>query len=94
MIPVWEEFKKNTIKYILFICFIVIGYLYIDYKSSTKNEKKLYIEIINKNIKKIEQLESKLDSLGHINVKLYNQLRKSDSALASITSKLEILLKK
>lgn len=73
----FREFSKDPVKGLLFIVLIAIGYLYVDIKLSNK-------EIVNKQDAKIIVLETKVDLLS-------NQLRKSDSALASAVSKITLL---
>lgn len=73
----FSEFSKEPVKGLMFLCLIAVGYLYVDLKIS-------YNEQIEKQGKKIELLESKIDVLS-------NQLRKSDSTLAAASSKLLLL---
>jgi len=73
----FKEFAKEPVKGLLFIVIVAIGYLYIDGKVNYNSQ-------IEKQGKKIEVLETKLDGLS-------NQLRKSDSALSSAVSKINVL---
>jgi hypothetical protein len=73
----FKEFSKDPVKGLLFIVLIAIGYLYVDIKLSNK-------EIVTKQDAKIVVLETKVDILS-------NQLRRSDSALASAVSKITLL---
>ena len=73
----FSEFSKEPVKGLMFLCLIAVGYLYVDLKIS-------YNEQIEKQGKKIELLESKIDVLS-------NQLRRSDSTLAAASSKLLLL---
>lgn len=73
----FKEFSKDPVKGLLFIVLIAIGYLYVDIKVSNQ-------DIQEKQNKKIELLEVKVDDLTH-------QLRKSDSALSAAVSKIRVL---
>ena len=73
----FKEFAKEPVKGLMFICLVAVGYLYVDGKVNYSNQ-------IEKQGKKIEVLETKLDVLT-------NQLRKSDSALSSAMSKIATL---
>jgi hypothetical protein len=73
----FDQFVKEPVKAVLFLSLISIGYLYIDLKIN-------YNDQIEKQGKKIELLESKIDILTQ-------QLRKSDSTLAAAASKLALL---
>ena len=73
----FKEFSKDPVKGLLFIVLVAIGYLYIDIKMSNN-------AIVAKQDAKIVVLETKVDLLS-------NQLRKSDSALASAVSKITLL---
>lgn len=73
----FKEFAKEPVKGLMFICLVAVGYLYVDGKVNYSNQ-------IEKQGKKIELLEEKVDVLT-------NQLRKSDSALSSAMSKIATL---
>jgi hypothetical protein len=73
----FKEFSKDPVKGLLFIVLLAIGYLYVDGKMN-------YSEQIDKQGKKIEKLESKIDVLS-------NQLRRSDSALSGAISTINLL---
>jgi hypothetical protein len=73
----FKEFSKDPVKGLLFIVLIAIGYLYVDGKMNYSNQ-------IDKQGKKIEKLESKIDLLS-------NQLRRSDSALSGAISTINLL---
>ena len=73
----FKEFSKEPVKGLLFIVIIAIGYLYVDSKVNYNSQ-------IEKQGKKIEILETKIDALT-------NQLRKSDSALSSAVTKITVL---
>lgn len=73
----FKEFSKDPVKGLLFIVLIAIGYLYVDGKMNYSNQ-------IDKQGKKIEKLESKIDILS-------NQLRRSDSALSGAISTITLL---
>lgn len=73
----FKEFAKEPVKGLLFIVIVAIGYLYVDGKVNYNSQ-------IEKQGQKIEILETKLDGLS-------NQLRKSDSALSSAVSKINVL---
>lgn len=71
------EFAKEPIKGIMFLCLVAVGYLYVDLKLN-------YNAQIEKQGKKIEVLEQKIDQLT-------TELRRSDSITAAATSKLLLL---
>ena len=73
----FAEFAKEPVKGLMFICLVAVGYLYVDGKVNNSNQ-------IEKQGKKIEVLETKVDLLT-------NQLRKSDSALSAAVSKIATL---
>ena len=73
----FKEFSKDPVKGLLFIVLIAIGYLYVDGKMNYQSQ-------IAKHEQKIELLESKVDILTIA-------LKRSDSALVSVTTKLEVL---
>jgi hypothetical protein len=73
----FKEFSKDPVKGLLFIVLIAIGYLYVDIKMSNSS-------IVSKQDNKIIELEDKVDVLS-------NQLRKSDSASAALSSKISLL---
>jgi hypothetical protein len=73
----FKEFAKEPIKGLLFMALIAISYLYIDGKVNYKSQ-------INKQGKKIEILETKVEILT-------NQLRRSDSALSAAVSRITVL---
>ena len=73
----FKEFAKEPVKGLMFICIIVVGYLYVDIKmTNTATQKQLNA--------KIEVLENKVDQLT-------DQLRKSDSTLSAAASKISVL---
>jgi len=73
----FKEFSKDPVKGLLFIVLIAIGYLYVDGKMNYSNQ-------IDKQGRKIEKLELKIDVLS-------NQLRRSDSALSGAISTINLL---
>lgn len=73
----FKEFAKEPVKGLLFIVIIAIGYLYVDGKVNYNSQ-------IENQGKKIESLEKKVETLS-------DQLRKSDSALASAVAKIGLL---
>lgn len=73
----FDQFVKEPVKAVLFLSLISIGYLYVDLKIN-------YNDQIEKQGKKIEMLENKIDILTQ-------QLRRSDSTLAAAASKLALL---
>lgn len=73
----FKEFSKDPVKGLLFIVLIAIGYLYVDGKMNANNQ-------IDKQGKKIEKLETKVDMLS-------TQLRRSDSALSGAISTINLL---
>lgn len=73
----FDQFAKEPVKGLMFLCIIAVGYLYVDLKLN-------YNKQIEKQGEKIELLELKIDELT-------TQLRKSDSLQSASTSKLMIL---
>ena len=73
----FDQFSKEPVKGIMFLCLVAVGYLYVDLKLN-------YNAQIEKQGHKIELLEAKIDALTQ-------QLRKSDSTLAASASKLQLL---
>lgn len=73
----FKEFSKDPVKGLLFIVLIAIGYLYVDIKLSNK-------AIQEKQDAKIEALEQRVSVL-------VDQLRKSDSTAAALSSKIKVL---
>jgi hypothetical protein len=73
----FKAFAKNPIVATLFLVLIAISYLYIDVKSTFKEQ------IVSQN-SKVERLEVKVEVMQ-------NTLRKTDSSLAAATSKLSTL---
>jgi hypothetical protein len=73
----FSEFAKEPVKGIMFLCLLAVGYLYIDLKLNYNNQ-------IEKQGKKIENLERKIDILTE-------QLRRSDSLLSASASKIRTL---
>ncbi len=73
----FEQFSKDPVKGLLFLVILSVGYLYADNKMNYQGQ-------IEKHTQKVESLEIKVD-------KCLFQLKKSDSALAAATTKLEVL---
>ena len=73
----FKEFSKDPVKGLLFIVLIAIGYLYVDGKMNYNSQ-------IEKQGKKIEKLEGKIDVLS-------TQLRRSDSTLSGAIATISIL---
>jgi hypothetical protein len=73
----FSEFAKEPVKGVMLLCLIAVGYLYVDLKINYNSQ-------IDKQGKKIEALESKIDALTH-------QLRKADSLQSASSSKLLLL---
>lgn len=73
----FKEFAKEPVKGLLFIVIIAMGYLYVDGKVNYNSQ-------IENQGKKIEILEKRVETLS-------DQLRKSDSALASAVAKIGLL---
>lgn len=73
----FEQFSKDPWKAVQFLLLVVVGYLWLDNKMN-------YQAQIETHTAKIVLLETKID-------KCLAQLKKSDSALASATTKLEVL---
>lgn len=73
----FEQFAKDPWKAVQFLLLVVVGYLWLDNKMNYQSQ-------IETHTAKIVLLETKID-------KCLVQLKKSDSALASATTKLEVL---
>jgi hypothetical protein len=72
-----EDFFKDPVKSLLFLCLFVILYLYID-------NRNFYMKKINQQDKKIESLETKVDELN-------SKLRTSDSVMYSAVAELKVI---
>jgi hypothetical protein len=73
----FKTFAKNPIVGTLFLVLIAISYLYIDIKSTFKDQ------IVTQNVK-VEKLETKVEVMQYT-------LKKTDSSLAAATAKLSTL---
>jgi len=73
----FEQFSKDPVKAVTFCMLVVVAYLYFDNKTNYQSQ-------IDRHQEKIESLEKKVD-------KCLLQLKRSDSALAAATTKLEVL---
>jgi hypothetical protein len=73
----FEQFSKDPVKAVTFCMLVVVAYLWYDNKENYQSQ-------IDRHQKKIEVLEKKVD-------KCLLQLKRSDSALAAATTKLEVL---
>jgi hypothetical protein len=73
----FEQFSKDPVKGLLFIVIVAIGYLYIDIKMNYSGQ-------VDKCDTEVVQLNQKVD-------KLTEHIRKSDSTLGYMVSKVEML---
>jgi len=73
----FEQFSKDPVKGLLFIVIVAIGYLYIDIKMN-------YSEQVGKCDEEVVRLNQKVDVLTE-------HVRKSDSTLGYMVSKVEML---
>ena len=73
----FEQFSKDPVKGLLFIVLVAIGYLYVDGKMN-------YTQQIDKYNTEVIMLNQKVD-------KLIEHIRKSDSTLGYMISKVEML---
>lgn len=73
----FKEFVKQPVKAVLFLSILAIGYLYVDIKMTTNQDRD------NQN-KRIELLENKVNVLT-------NQLKTSDSTMLIAITRLEML---
>lgn len=73
----FEQFSKDPVKAVTFCMLVVVAYLWYDNKENYQSQ-------IDSHQEKIESLEKKVD-------KCLLQLKRSDSALAAATTKLEVL---
>lgn len=73
----FEQFAKDPVKAVTFCMLVVVAYLWYDNKTNYQSQ-------IDHHQTKIESLEKKVD-------KCLLQLKKSDSALAAASTKLEVL---
>jgi hypothetical protein len=76
-IPSFKEFSKDPVKAVTFVMMLGILYMYLDNKTNYQSQ-------IDRHQAKIEILEKKVD-------KCLIQLKRSDSALAAATTRLEVL---
>lgn len=80
----FKDFAKDPVKGLLFIVILAVGYLYIDNKSSYKNQMEEYKAQYSTCDQKVEALESKLDEKTE-------KLRRADSVMAISVARLEVL---
>jgi hypothetical protein len=80
----FKEFSKDPVKGLLFIVILAVGYLYLDNKSSYKNQMDEYKTQYNECGVKVGNLEKKLDERTE-------KLRRSDSIMAISVARLEVL---
>ena len=73
----FEQFSKDPVKAVTFCMLVVVAYLWYDNKENYQSQ-------IDRHQAKIEILEKKVD-------KCLVQLKRSDSALAAATTRLEVL---
>ena len=73
----FEQFSKDTVKGLLFIVIVAIGYLYIDIKMNYSGQ-------VSKCDEEVITLNQKVDQLTE-------HIRKSDSTLGYMSSKVEML---
>lgn len=82
----YQDFVKDPIKYLTFLLLGVVSFLYFQ---NDKLHKQQYVQYE----KEITSLKHDIAELKDENRQYLTQLRKSDSALSSLNSKLDILSK-
>jgi hypothetical protein len=80
----FKDFAKDPVKGLLFIVVLAVGYLYVDNKSSYKNQTEEYKVQYVECGAKVEALEKKLDEKTE-------KLRRADSVMAISVARLEVL---
>lgn len=80
----FKDFAKDPVKGVLFIVLLAVGYLYVDNKSSYKDQLIEYKEQYSSCEKKVESLENKLEEKTE-------KLRRADSVMAVSVARLEVL---
>jgi len=70
----FKEFSKDPVKGLMFICIIAVGYLYVDIKMSNSS-------IVGKQDARIENLETKVDTLQHQVVNLVSEAAAKNAKL-------------
>ena len=80
----FKDFAKDPVKGLLFIVILAVGYLYVDNKSSYKNQMEEYKTQYSTCDQKVEALENKLDEKTE-------KLRRADSVMAISVARLEVL---
>lgn len=80
----FKDFSKDPVKGLLFIVILAVGYLYIDNKSSYKNQTEECKLQVTECTNKVDALELKLEEKTE-------RLRKADSIMAVAVARLEVL---
>lgn len=80
----FKDFSKDPVKGLLFIVLLAVGYLYLDNKSTYKDQLAEYKEQYTECGTKVEALEKKLDERTE-------KLRRADSVMAISVARLQVL---
>lgn len=80
----FKDFAKDPVKGLLFIVLLAVGYLYLDNKSTYKDQLAEYKEQYTECGGKVEALEKKLDERT-------KKLRRADSVMAISVARLQVL---
>lgn len=80
----FKDFAKDPVKGLLFIVLLAVGYLYLDNKSTYKDQLAEYKEQYTECGSKVEALEKKLDERTE-------KLRRADSVMAISVARLQVL---
>ena len=75
----FKEFSKDPVKGLMFICIIAVGYLYVDIKMSNTS-------IVGKQDSRIENLETKVDTLQHQVINLVSEASAKNAKLEMLES--------
>jgi archaellum component FlaF (FlaF/FlaG flagellin family) len=75
----FKEFSKDPVKGLMFICIIAVGYLYVDIKMSNTS-------IVGKQDARIENLETKVDTLQNQVVNLVGEASAKNAKLEMLES--------
>jgi hypothetical protein len=80
----FKDFAKDPVKGVLFIVLLAVGYLYVDNKSSYKDQLNECKEQVSSCSVKVVTLEQKLEDKTE-------KLRRADSVMSVAVARLEVL---
>lgn len=75
----FKEFSKDPVKGLMFICIVAVGYLYVDIKMSNTS-------IVGKQDVRIQNLESKVDTLQNHVLNLVSEASAKNAKLEMLES--------